>query len=92
MSNKNKWLLSYSYNPHKGNTKQHLSNVIKGLDELNSKYDNILKIGDLNSETSKPFLDQFCQTYHLESIINKPIYFKNPKIPSCIDLVLNEGS
>ena len=33
---KNKWLLSYFYNTHKGNTKQHLSNISKGLDELNS--------------------------------------------------------
>ena len=37
MSKKNKWLLSYSNNPHNGNTKQHLSNISKGLDELNSK-------------------------------------------------------
>ena len=56
-------MLSYSYNPHKGNTKPHLSNIKKGLDELNSKYD-------------------------LESIINKPTCFKNPKNPSCIDLML----
>ena len=42
LSKENKWLLSYSCNPHKGNIKQHLSNIRKGLDELNSKYDNIL--------------------------------------------------
>ena len=29
---KNKWLLSYSYNPHTGNTKQNLSNISKDLD------------------------------------------------------------
>ena len=46
LSKKNKWFPSYSYNPHKGNRKQHLSNISKGLDELNSKYDNILIIGD----------------------------------------------
>ena len=56
-------MLSYSYNPHKGI--QHLSNIGKGLDELNSKYDNILIIGDLNSEMSEASLDQFCQTYNL---------------------------
>ena len=28
---KNKWLLCYSYNLYKGNTKQHLSNISKGL-------------------------------------------------------------
>ena len=89
LSEKNKWLLSYSYNPHKGNTKQHLSNISKGLDELNSKYDNILFIGDLNSEMSEPSLDEFCQTYNLVSIVNKPTCFKNPKNPSCIDLVLS---
>ena len=32
---KSKWLISYSYNPHKGNTKQYLFNISKGLDELN---------------------------------------------------------
>ena len=31
LSKKNKWLLSYSRNAHKGNAKQHLSNVSKGL-------------------------------------------------------------
>ena len=87
LSKKNKWLLSYSYNPYKGNTKQHLSNISKGLDELNSEY-NILIIGDLNTEMSEPSLNKFCQTYDLESIVNKPTCFKNPKCPSCIDLML----
>ena len=89
LSKKNKWLLSYSYNPHKGNTKQHLSNISQGLDELNSKYDNTLIIGDLNTEMSEPSLNEFCQTYNLESIVDKPTCFKNPKNPSCIDLMLN---
>ena len=88
MPKKNKWLLSYSYNPYKGNTIQHLPNISKGLDELNSKYDNILIIGDLNSEMSEPSLNEFCQTYNLESVVNKPTCFKNPKNPSCIDLML----
>ena len=72
LSKKNKWLFRYSYNPHK----------------LNSKYDNILIIGDLNTEMSEPSLNEFCQTYNLESIVNKPTCFKNPKNPSCIDLIL----
>ena len=60
MSKKNKYLFSYSYNPHKGNTKDHLSSISKGLDKLNSKYDNI--IGDLDSEMSEPSFNEFCQT------------------------------
>ena len=37
---------------------------------------------------SEPSLYEFFQTYNLESIVNKPTCFKNPKYPSCIDLVL----
>ena len=76
LSKKNKWYLSYSYNPNKDNTKQHLSNISKGLDELNSKYDNILIIDVLNSEMSEPTLDQFCQTYNSESTVNKQLVSK----------------
>ena len=83
-----KWLLSYSFNPHKGNTKQHLSNIWKGLDELNSKYGNTLIVGNLNTEMGESSLNEFCQTYNLESIVNKPTCLKNPKNPSCIDLML----
>ena len=36
---------------------------------------------------SEPSLDEFCQTYNSESILNKPTCFKNSKNPSCIDLV-----
>ena len=57
---KNKWLLSYSYNPQMDNTKQYLSNISKGLDELNSKY-NILVMGHLSSEISEPSLMNFAK-------------------------------
>ena len=69
-------------------TEQHLSNISKGLDELNSKHDNILILGDLNTEMSEPSLNEFCQTYNLESIVNKPTCFKNSKNPLCIELML----
>ena len=39
---------------------------------------------------SEPSLDEFCQTCSLKSILNKPTRFKNPKDPSCIDLVLTD--
>ena len=60
LSKKNKWLLSYSYNPQMDNTKQYLSNISKGLDELNSKY-NILIMGHLSSEISEPSLMNFAK-------------------------------
>ena len=36
---------------------------------------------------SEPSLDELCQTYNLVSIVNKSTCFKNPKNPSCIDLI-----
>ena len=86
LSEKDKWSLSYSWNPHKGNIKQHLSNASKGFDELNSNV--IIYMGDLSSEMNESSWNESCQTYNLESIVNKPTCFKNPKNPSCIDLAL----
>ena len=37
---------------------------------------------------SEPSLNEFCQIYKLESIVNKPTCLKNPKNSSCIDLML----
>ena len=52
-------------------TRQHLSNISKGIDELNSKYDNILTIGDLNSDMSASPLDESCETYGLKSSVDQ---------------------
>ena len=41
------------------------------LDEVNSKLDNMLIIGDLDPEINEPSLDEFCQTYNLENIVKK---------------------
>ena len=78
-SKKKKWLHSYFYYPHAGDTKLHLSSITKGLDELNSKYDNILFLVDLNTG-DEPSLNEFCQNHNLEITINKPICFKNLKM------------
>ena len=45
-------------------------------------------MGDLKTEMTEPFLNKFCQTYNLESIVNRPTCLKSPKNPSCIDLML----
>ena len=54
----------------------HLS---KGLDICMNKYDNILFLGDFNSETLENYLNDFC---------NVRTCFKSPSKPSCIDLFL----
>ena len=63
----------------------HLS---KGLDVYINKYDNILFLGDFNSETSENYLNDFCNVYNLRNIVKEPTCFKNPENPSCIDLFL----
>ena len=52
-------------------TSQHFSNISKGIDELNSKYDNILTIGDLNSDMSASPLDESYETYSLKSNVDQ---------------------
>ena len=33
-------------------------------------------------------MQEFCESYFLESIVKKPTYFKNPAKPTCIDLII----
>ena len=63
----------------------HLS---KGLDIYMNKYDNILFLGDFNSEMSENYLNDFFNVYNLRNIVKEPTCFKNPENPSCIDLLL----
>ena len=37
-------------------------------------------------------MKNFCSSYNLKSVINKPTCFKNPDKPSCIDLILTNCS
>ena len=53
-----------------------------------NKYDNILLLGDFNSETSENYLNDFCNAYNWRKMVKEEICFKNPENPSCIDLFL----
>ena len=55
-----KWLICASYNPHKSNISNPLHHLGKGLDNCIGNYDNILLLGDFNSEFSEPCLNDFC--------------------------------
>ena len=85
---KKNWLLCCSYNPYKSNISTHMHHLSKGLDIYMNKYDNILFLGDFNSETSENYLNDFCHVYNLRNIVKKPTCFKNPNNPACIDLSL----
>ena len=85
---KKNWLICASYNPHKSNISKHLHHLSKGLDNYIGTYDNILLLGDFNSEFSEPCLNDFCDIYNLNNLVKEPAWFKKPDNPSCIDLFL----
>ena len=86
---KKKWLLGCSYNPHKNNISNHLYHLNRGLDVYLKSFDNILIMGDLNSEVSENCLNGFCNVNSPKTLNrDSPTCFKNPNNPSCIDFFL----
>ena len=53
-----------------------------------SKYDKLLFLGDFNAGVEDASVKNFCRSYNLTSMINKPACYKNLDRPSCIDLIL----
>ncbi len=85
---KRKWLLFGVYNPHKDQTLSFLKILGENLDHYLPSYDNVVLLGDFNSEISEIAMDDFCTSYDLKSLINTPTCFKSDTNPSCIDLIL----
>ena len=83
-----KWLVSCSYNQRTNLIADHLHYIGRGIDFYSSKYDNFVVLGDLNTEISNSFMEQFCASYNLKSLIKEPTCFKSVDNPSCIDLIL----
>jgi len=85
---KKKWLVGGSYNPNKSNSNEYLNVLGKYLDEYLSKYDNIILLGDFNLQPTELEMINFCSIYNLKNLVNEFTCFKNPKNPSCVDLIL----
>ena len=83
-----KWLLCCSYKPHKSNITNHLKNICKTLDKLNSTYDNLVLLGDFNAEPEEESISEFLNLYNLKNLVKQSTCFKNPNKPTCIDLIL----
>ena len=81
-----KWLLRWSYNPHKKMT-FHLSNLSTALDTLSTDYENIILLGDFNVKVEERNMSEFMSVYSLRNLVKQKTYFKNPKNLSCIDLI-----
>ena len=73
---KRKWLLCCTYNPHKNLIVAHLREIQVALDVLSSKYENIIIIGDFNSEPKESAIIDFCQEDNMENLINNFTCYK----------------
>ena len=86
---KSKWLLFGGYNPSKSFITDFLKQLGTSLDIYLSKYDNVLLLGDFNSESIEPAMVDFEKIYNLKNLIKEPTCFKNPSNPSSIDVILS---
>ena len=85
---KKKWLLFGGYNSNKCFIKDYLSEISTHLDTLITDYENLIIMGDFNSELTETHMADFCNTYDLSNLIKDATCYKNPNNPSCIDLIL----
>ena len=92
LRNKKKWLLSCSYNRKRAQISNHLAEISKITDLYLTKYDQLFFLGDFNAGLEDTSVKNFCSSYNLTSMNNKPTCFKNPDNPSCIDLILTNCS
>ena len=65
-----------------------LAELSKNTDLYLTKYDQLLFLGDFNAGVEDSSVKNFCSSYNLTSMINRPTCYKNPEKPSCIDLIL----
>ena len=57
----------------------HLTFLSKCLDHYLQSYDNVILLGDFNSEPTEIAMNEFCQLYNLLYLIKVPTCFKNPQ-------------
>ena len=83
-----KWLIIAGYNPNKEHIGSFLCHVGKFIDYLIGKHENLIIIGDFNSQMEEYAMKDFCETYNLKNLITVPTCYKNAQNPSLIDLIL----
>ena len=85
---KKKWLVVGLYNPLKSNITTHLEKLGKHLDTILPSYDNVIIMGDFNSEPHEYDISEFCAIYGLKNLVKEPTCYKSTENPSCVDLIL----
>ena len=62
-----------------------LCHVEKSLDYQIGKYENLILIGDFNSQMEEDAIKEFYDTYNLKNLITEPTCFKNAQNRTLID-------
>ena len=78
----------FPINPHKNNISNPQYHLNKVLDVYLKYYDNLLILGDLNSELQDSCLNDPSNANNLKGLKKKPTCLKKPNNSSCIDLFL----
>ena len=76
------------YNPEKKKIGNFLNEVGNKLDKLLAQYENLIFLGDFNSEMKEEEMKNFCETYDLTNLITEPTCFNSVENPSSIDMIL----
>ena len=77
-----------SYNLKKVFISSHLEKLSTDIDLYLTKYDKLLFLDNFNTGVEDASVKNFCSSFNLMSMINKPTYFKKPDKPFFIDLTL----
>ena len=78
------WLLIGCYNPHKDMIQDCLNSIGNKLNELSIKYENIIILGDFNSEMCEDAMQVFCSTHSFKCLVKDPPVLKVPPIPAAL--------
>ena len=82
---KKKWLLCFSYNPHKSNIVKHLKNICKTLDKLKLTYDKLVLLADFNAKPAEEKISEFLNLYNSKNLVKQNTCFKTPDNPHVLN-------
>ena len=85
---KSKWLLGGMYHPPSQSDQYFFTTLDKVL-YVYSNYENVLLIGDFNTQIRETHLDTFLYQHELANINKEPICYENSENPSCIDFTFS---
>ena len=86
-----KWLLNCFYNPNFNTITDYLELLRRNLDLYSVQYENLILIGDFNTDVNHSCMKTFGGSYTLSSLIKETTCYQNPQNPSCIDLILTNS-